>query len=445
MSYLVVPAERRRKIMALSLPIIGGMVSQNIINLVDTAMVGQLGDAAIAGVGTGSFIVFMCIAMSMGLSSGVQAVVSRRLGEGRVEALAVPVNGALIVAVVSGVVLSALFGMMAPEMFALINDDPNVVASGVPYIEIRLLAITAVGINFAFRGFWNGTDRPTMYLRTLLIIQGSNVFLNWVLIFGKLGMPEMGVRGAALGTTIALYIGATCHILLGLRHARGEGFMQRGCTRDEIRTLLRLAVPSGFQQVFFAAGYTALFAIIGKVGMQEVAAANVLVNLMLTAILPSVGLGMASATLVGQALGRGDAEDAFQWAWDVVKLTFLGLSLLGLALALFPEFFLGIFLKNPETVMLAKVPLIIWAAIMGLDGGGIVLMQSLVGAGAPRQVMQVTVVMQWVIFLPVAWLVGPVWGFGLVGIWAAQAIYRMIQGSLFIRQWNARGWTSIEV
>ena len=95
--------------------------------------------------------------------------------------------------------------------------------------------------------------------------------------------------------------------------------------------------------------------------------------------------------------------------------------------------------------MLAKVPLIIWAVIMGLDGGGIVLMQSLTGAGAPRQVMQITVVMQWVIFLPVAWLVGPVWGFGLVGIWAAQAIYRMIQGALFIARWNSRGWTSIEV
>ncbi|MEC9466112.1 MAG: MATE family efflux transporter [Myxococcota bacterium] len=445
MRFLVLPRERRKRITSLALPIIGGMVSQNIINLVDTGMVGQLGDQALAGVGTGGFIVFMCIAMSMGLSSGVQAVVSRRMGEGRTDALASPLNGALLTAVIAGVCLSTLFGLAAPGLFELVNDDPDVMAAGVPYIEIRLLAITAVGVNFSFRGFWNGTDRPKVYLATLLTIQGSNVFLNWVLIFGKLGMPELGVEGAALGTTIALYIGSVCHIILGIRNARHEGFLRGMCTREELRTLLRLAVPSGVQQVFFAAGYTALFAIIGKVGMQEVAAANVLVNLMLTAILPSVGLGMAAATLVGQAMGRGDSEDAFRWAWDVVKLAVVGLSLLGAFLAAVPELVLGVFLQNPETVSIARGPLIVWAFIMGIDGAGIVLMQALIGVGAPKQAMQVTVVMQWLVFLPVAWLVGPVLGQGLMGIWIAQAIYRLIQCGLFAWKWDRRGWVSIQV
>ncbi|MCK5446030.1 MAG: hypothetical protein KAI73_10435, partial [Rhodospirillaceae bacterium] len=140
------------KITTLSLPIIGAMMSQNILNLIDTAMVGVLGANALAGVGVGSFANFMGFAAIIGLSSGVQAMVSRRKGEGRLNEMAVPLNGGLVLAICIGLPLSILLYTFAPEIFLVINSDPGVVGEGTPYLQARLLAVVAVGCNFSFRG-----------------------------------------------------------------------------------------------------------------------------------------------------------------------------------------------------------------------------------------------------------------------------------------------------
>ena len=339
MTYSLAPERKARykRILSLGLPIVGGMVSQNVINLVDTAMVGSLGDLALAAVGTGSFIAFMAVSVVMGLSTGVQAIVARRMGEGKTGQLAVALNGALLVALVAGLLLSTLYWVSADSIFSWVNDDPEVLALGVPYIELRVWTITAVGINMSFRGYWNGTDRPMLYLRTLVMIHSSNIILNYLFIFGNFGFPELGTLGAALGTTASMFMGCVYYFYLGFKHARNEGFCVKRCTRPVMSSLLRLTIPNSLQQLFFASGYTVLFWIIGQVGTAETAAANVLVNLMLVAILPSIALGIASTTLVGQALGKGNPEDAYLWGWDVVRVAFVTLLVMGGAMILFPE------------------------------------------------------------------------------------------------------------
>src|SRR5690606_283149 len=167
--------------------------------------------------------------------------------------------------------------------------------------------------------------------------------LNYLLIFGKLGFPELGALGAGVGSAIATYIGTAVYLGLGIRHAREAGFMGGIPDRDNLRIMLQQSVPSGIRQFFFASGMTALFGIVGRVGTTALAAGNVLVNLMLVAILPSIGLGMAAASLVGQALGRGEPEDARQWGWDVTKVAVAILALIGLPMLLAPEQLLGAF------------------------------------------------------------------------------------------------------
>ncbi|MDH4282081.1 MAG: MATE family efflux transporter, partial [Myxococcales bacterium] len=147
--FLGVPPARRRRILALALPIIGGMLSQNVLNLVDTAMVGTLGDAALAGVGLGGFANFLLSAFILGLSAGVQAMAARRVGEGRRDETAIPLNGGLLLAVVIAIPWSVLLIALAPKYFPLLAADPSVVEQGVPYLRARLFAMFAMGMNFA--------------------------------------------------------------------------------------------------------------------------------------------------------------------------------------------------------------------------------------------------------------------------------------------------------
>ena len=438
-------AQRSAQILGLGLPIIGGMISQNVLNLVDTAMVGTLGDVALAGVGIGAFANFMGQSLVMGLGAGVQAVVARRRGEGRegetVEALDAGVTLALIVAIP----LSVLLYFLAPLFFPLLNTDTAVVETGVPYLKSRILGITAVGMNFAFRGYRNGINLSVLYLRTLVLMHTANIVLNYLLIFGAFGFPELGATGAGVGTALSTYLGSAYYVYLARRHARDTGLKHGRPSGELVRLVLKLSVPNGFQMLFFATGLTTLFGIIGQVGTPEVAAANVLVNVTLVAILPAIGFGLAAASLVGQALGRNDAQDAAAWGWDVVRVAVITLTLLGLPMLLFPELILSLFIANHETLLLAKRPLQLVGLLIGVDGIGLVLQQALLGAGASRQVMVVSTALQWLVFLPAAYLVGPVLGHGLLAIWIAQMGYRGLQSLFFVIIWRRGRWAQIRV
>jgi putative MATE family efflux protein len=436
---------RLKKILALALPIIGGMVSQNVMNLVDTAMVGTLGEAALGAVGTASFANFMCIALIMGLSSGVQAMAARRVGEGRRDEAAVSLNGGLFLSLMAALPLSIVLFAMAPQLFAFLNNDAAVIADGVPYFRARVCAAVAVGMNYSFRGYWNGVGLSRIYLRTLLLMHPINIVLNYALIFGRLGAPEMGTLGAGIGTAIATAIGTLTYFIMGLRHARENGFLRRKPTPEEFQTLLRISLPAGAQQFLFAAGMTTLFVIVGKVGTAELGAANVLINLALVAILPGLAFGLASATLVGQALGQGKPEDARRWAFDVLKVAMVVMGVLGLPMVLFPDLVLGIFLHDPITLELARLPLQLFAGTIALDALGFVMQHSLLGAGDSRRVFWVFLLMQWGLFLPAAWLVGPLWGGGLLAIWIAQIAYRIAQGGVFLVLWQRGAWKTIRV
>ena len=253
------------------------------------------------------------------------------------------------------------------------------------------------------------------------------------------------MAGAGIGSAIATFIGSALYLFQGWKLARANGFLRGLPDRTTMLSMLRLSIPTGVQQFFFAAGLTAFFWILGRVGTAELAASNVLVQLLLVAILPGLGSGMAAASLVSQALGRKEPEDAVAWGWDVAKLATSAVGLMALVGLFFPDLLLRPFLHDGQTLELARVPLRVLAATMSIDTLGMVLMNSLLGAGDNIRVMVVTLVTQWVLFLPIAFVMGPVLGFGMTGVWLAHIGYRVIQALVFTVIWRAGSWTRIHI
>lgn len=440
--------QRLNRILSLALPIIGGMVSQNVLNLVDTAMVSRLdnSNAALAAVGFGGFMLFVTQSIILGLSTGVQASASRRKGQGRLAETGHFLNAAMLIILIAAPVLTVLLIAAAPTVYPYVNNDASVIELGVPYLQIRSLGIIFVAMNFAFRGYWNAIDLTRLYMTTLIAMHAVNIILNYILIFGHFGAPALGVRGAAIASVAAFGFGTLVYVLFGLRHAREFGFMQALPSRKEIYSLMRLSLPTSIQQVFFSAGFLATFWIIGRVGTAEIAGANVLMNVMLIALLPGMGMGLAAATLVGQALGRGDPADAARWGWDVCKVAVITMGVLGLPMIFAPEqVLLAIYTLEPETLELTLWPLRLVGISMIFEGVGVVFQHALLGAGAARRVMVVAIANQWLIFLPLAYLTGPVLGYGLTEIWLLQVIYRAMQAGIFANFWMRGKWANIQI
>jgi putative MATE family efflux protein len=437
--------ERRKHIWSIALPIMGGMMSQNVLNLVDIGMVGQLGDSALAATGIGSFSSFLAIAFIIGLSAGVQALAARRLGEKRFSETAIPLNGGLVLALIIGLPLCLVLIWFTPTAFTYLTADPAVQEQGIPYLQVRIASMIGVGMNFSFRGYWSAVHMTGIYLRTLLIMHAINIFLNWVLIFGNLGAPELGVLGAGLATTISIYIGTALYFFFALKHARDKGFMHGMPSRHTLWQQFKLSLPSSLQQLFFAAGLVTLVWIVGKIGTAEVAAVNILMTFHITAILPAFGVALAATTLVGNALGRGEVDDAARWGWNCSMLTFVYGLVMSLLLIPLAKPILAVFLSNPSTLQLAHLPMILWALMISFDTMGMVLMNSLIGAGDTRSSMWISLFWQWVFFLPLAYLAGPVLGYGLLGVWIINGFYRFGQAVHSTRQWQSRKWANIEI
>ena len=387
----------------------------------------------------------MCQALILGISTGVQSVAARKKGSGEMHRAAAVLNTALVLVLLIAPIFSVILIYLAEPVFPFLNSDPEVIAEGVPYLEWRLGAIVFVGINFAFRGYWNALDLSRLYMTTLIMMHACNIVLNYALIFGHFGAPALGVEGAGMASALSMVVGSVIYVFLGFRHARKDGFLKIVATHDETTSLIRISIPSGLQQLFFAAGLVAMFWIIGRIGTAELAAANVLITILLFAILPGLGLGLACTTLVGQALGRAEPEDAYHWAWDVAKVAVVLLTILGLPMWVIPDLVLSAFLHESSTRELAMWAIRIMGLTMPIEALGFAFMHGMLGAGDARRVMMVSIGTQWLLFLPLAYVIGPVLGLGLTGVWIWQGVTRAFQAWLFIAMWRGRKWQDIKV
>lgn len=436
--------QRYRSILGLGLPIAAGMVSQSILSLVDISMVAALDDtSALAAVGIGSYSAFLAVSLTLGLSIGVQAMVARRIGEDRAEAAIEPLNAGLLLALVAGLLLTVTFLYAADPLIALLNTNTEVRTIASDYLYYRVLGITAVAVNFAYRGFWNGIQKPMTYLAILLLVHLCNFGFSYCLIFGAAGFPEMGAVGSGLGTTISLFIGSvllTAASWLGNRQRR---FLQQWPSSRVMATILRLAIPNSSQYLLVALGTCVLYALLGRIGVSALAAGHTIINITLFIVLPGTGLALAATTLVADALGRNAPREAYQWGWDTVQVSAPILAGLGLPLLLFPEAILTLFLPDdPQLLAMARTPLQITGAASVLQAFTLVLPQALLGAGANRTVLAVSATSQWLLGLPLAAFIGIYLGYGLTGVWSAQVIERLVTAGVYCWLWSRQQWVN---
>ena len=185
--------------------------------------------------------------------------------------------------------------------------------------------------------------------------------------------------------------------------------------------------------------------IVSLVGTEQLAVTNVLINVSMLGILPCIGFGIAANTLVSQSLGRGEPENAYDWGWDVVKVAAAVSAVMGLFMIVFSNGLLGLFLHEESLIAMAQWLLIIIGAWLAVDAVGLVLMNALQGAGATARVLKVGFTLQWLIALPLAYLVGPFLGWGMFAVWMAHLGYRVIQALWFAYLWRRRDWQTLEL
>jgi putative MATE family efflux protein len=423
-----------KRILALSLPIIGGMMSQNIINLVDTLMIGQLGSLALAGCAIGSFIFYLSFVAFIGVSSGVQTMVARLTGASKLSHRSIPLMLGLAIALLGslGIVLPVLG--TATRIASFFSSDPITVAVGNDYLRYRILGLPFFAMSLVIRGFWNGVGTPMRYLKIIIGVHLMNICLNYALIFGHFGAPTMGAAGAGLASTISLFFGIallTIDIRSHISIPRSKTTIKR-----YIQWMLALSAPISIQQFIEATGVVCFFWILGQLGSNALAIGHVLVNIGLVALLPGIGLGLATMTLVSESIGRHDVDSARYWPTQVHRVGKIIIGFFSIVALVVPMLLLRPFITDLSLLSMAKWPMQLDAIALFFEVGAIIYMHALNGADQTARVAMASCILQWLILLPLTYVVGVKAGLGIHAIWELGVAFQVIQFLIFKGLWK---------
>lgn len=434
---------RFKQIMTIGLPIMIAMSTGNILTLADTIMVGRLGKEAMAAAGVSGFAITLIFATFMGLASAVQAITARRAGEGRIKEATHSIHAGLALAVGGGIVLSAISIPLVPIFFPYLSKDPNVIELGVPYMQVNLMALLATFINVVFTGYWNGLGKTKTYTLITMASHMINILLNYIFIFGKFGVPAYGVVGAAIATTISIYLTTIAFFILIIKE-KPEGLFKMPIQFDVLKRIVSLMIPMAVRAMFQHSGYLLFTVIMGMVGTIELAATTILVRVMMISILPVFGIGTGGGTLAGQSLGAGQPDAAEAWGWDTAKIGAVFLALIGIPFFLFPEFFLNLLINDAETVAIAILPL----QFIGLNRPLYVMFifaSLLITTGDVKRPTYFQLGVQYLFFLPAVFVATFYFNTPFIVVWLFEGVNIAIQLCILAYLWRRGEWKKIEL
>ena len=344
-----------RAIILLAIPMVMEMVMESVFAVVDVFWVAHLGPNAVATVGLTESMLALVYTAAMGLSIGVMAMVARRIGEknpaGAAEAATQGIALGVIVAAVFGV-LGAIF---APRLLGVMGAPPEVIAIGSGYTRVMLGGNMVIVLLFLINATFRGAGDAAIAMRVLWLANWINIVLGPCLIFGLGPFPELGVKGAAIATTIGRGAGVL-YQLYRLMRRDGRIVIHRDQLRLRpavMRTLLRLSGSGTFQVLVGTASWIGLMRIVSTFGAQAVAGYTIGIRILIFALLPSWGLANAAATMVGQGLGAGKPERAERAVWiaGIYNMVFLGM--VGLVFVLLADPIVRLFTTDPGVAPVA--------------------------------------------------------------------------------------------
>jgi putative MATE family efflux protein len=415
------PINRRaisRDVVRLALPVIGQSLLETLVFLVDRLMLGRHSTESLASMQISGPLVWSISSVLGAFSIGSVALVGRAIGSGDRILAAATARTSILLAVGIGVTASALSLVGLDSLLALLGaGDTTVQATAARYLSIVLLAMPLLLLSMVSAAMLQAAGNTRTPFLVAMLANAVNAILDYALIFGHWGAPELGVRGAAIGSAVALALNAGILLMILARRESALTFRGWGGESAALKRLLRISFPAFGDRGVQHLGYIGFITMIGALGSTAMAANQALISIESICFLSADGFGVAAAAIVAQRLGAKHPKESAFGAWIATALAIALLSLCGLAFMLIPKLLLSAFSPD-KRIILAGVPCLYVAAVaQPFMAISTVLAQGLRGAGDTKTAFYVSLAGWLVVRLSATYLFAFTLGFGLVGVW----------------------------
>ena len=432
-------------IFILAVPMVLEMIMESVFAVVDIFFVSKLGAGAVATVGITESVMTIVYAVGAGLSMATTALVARRIGEKRKKEAGEVAFQAILVGVFVSLIIGIPGVIFAKEFLLLMGATAEMAEEGALYPAIIFGSNSVVMLLFIINAVFRSSGDAAISMRVVWFANLINLVLDPLLIFGIGPFPELGLAGAAIATGIGRGLAVIYQFYLLFRgNHRIKLYLAN--IKIKVEVMLELLHISGggiLQNLIATSSWIFLVRIIAVGGPEALAGYTIAIRIILFALLPAWGLSNAAATLVGQNLGakKPDRAEKSVWITGYVNMTFMGI--IGLVLALFPEFFIRLFIN--ETAVLENGTLALRIVSIGFlfYAMGMVLVQGFNGSGDTFTPTKINLICFWLLEIPLAWFLAITLEMGLAGasiaIVSAESLLTVIAFILFRRgKWKLK-------
>ena len=440
----------RSEVLRLAWPIGVSMVSFTMKGFVDMAMVGQLGTDALGAVGIASVTAWLALTFPWGVLRGQRPLVSQYLGANQRERAFSFGAHAFYMAAFAGLLVMCSYRVLGAGFAAFAGSTEltaEAVAQARVYFETRMVWSLPMLLTFAVAEYMRSVGRTRVPMVVDLVVHPLNILFNWALIFGHLGMPALGVYGAALGTGLA----DTGGMLLLFYLARPSGGIAAGALKlrwDRMKEVLQVGFTGGIQFSLESASFLGVTWIVGHAGKQALAVHQAGIQLIHLSLLPAVAVADAGSVLIGRYVGELRWDEVKRTLRSTLQVLFPFMTGMGLLFLLRGRELASVFLHDDDPERL-RTALDLGAGVMAAaalwqlaDALQVTFRFSLRAVGDHHWVMWTGILCSWVLSIPLAWWVVFVLEGDVAMVWLLWGAELFVGSAIFVWRWRSGKWMS---
>jgi len=433
-----------KSIWTIAYPIILGSVAQNIISVTDTAFLGHLSETALGAAAIATIFYFAIVMFVWGFGLGTQIVIARRVGEQNFKMVGITFIHSFYFLMFMGTLLFGFMVIQSPSLLKWMVSSDGIYEASNDYISVRAWGILFACVNLLFRAFYIGIAKTKVISWSTAFMAVVNVFFDYALIFGKFGLPDMGIKGAALASVIAEFTAMIFFIIYTLKKVPLAHYdLFKFCKIDWplFKRLINVSFPIMIQNFLALSCWFVFFIMVERMGEHELAISNIIRSIYVLLMVPVWAFGSAVNTLVSQVIGEGFPEKVMLIIWRTTQLSFLSvLALVGISIFI-PDLIISIYTDNALLIEHTRPVVYVVFGSSLLFPIAITLFHGISGTGRTLHAMLLEIVVL-SFYLGSVFLLTQVFKVSIAQVWTSEYFYALFLGTasfLYLKYGKWRG------